>query len=534
MKQVEIHRGPPHSVDAELGALASATLTREALCECLDKLTLDHFYVPAHQLIFSIFAEQQRKDKPLALPGLTQELMDGFPVEHLPLPMARGRLERGGRPVISLEELGGAHYLTSVFTFIPTAAHVSYYINILREKFIARTIIAKCTELVRVAYDEQTEIGEVLEQTQATLTEIIMQAEHPDIFRNLTEGVTALLEELEHRYHHRGDSAVAAGGLATGFMDFDRMTYGLRPEQLIIIGARPSQGKTAMAMNMAYNIATLNEVPVGVFSMEMSYQEIIERMFCGKSGITINKFREGFLSDKEFEDAPDHGAKLGSTPIWIDDTPALTTSAFKARARLMKMKHKVRAIIVDYLQLMRSLSKRSQDARWIEVTEISGTLKAVAKELKVPVIVCCQLNREAEARDASFCKPKLSDLRESGSIEQDADVVVMLWRPDRHLAPPKFGKKQLARILHLKDDLDAPLWLDEPNDNNGQDDKPRLTTYQLAERDRQILEYAGFNVVKQRNGPVNDLRLRFIGNRTLFQNVTEKLYSNDPTKRQQR
>jgi replicative DNA helicase len=267
--------------------------------------------------------------------------------------------------------------------------------------------------------------------------------------------------------------------------------------------------------------------------MEMSYQEIIERLFCADSGITINKFRNGMLSEAEYESAPDYGVKLVETPIWIDDTPSLTTAAFKARARLMKVQHKVGAIVVDYLQLMRSLSKRATESRWIEVTEISGTLKHVAKELKVPVIVCCQLNREAEARDSSFCKPKLSDLRESGSIEQDADVVVMLWRPDRHLAPPKFGKKQLARILHLKDEDDTPLWLDEADGKNGKGEKPTLNSYQVDERDRQIMEYAGFNVVKQRNGPVNDLRLRFIGNRTLFQNVTEKLYSNNPQERQQ-
>jgi replicative DNA helicase len=542
-------RQPPHSVEAEIGVLGSATRSADALSACLDKLTIDHFYVPAHQLLFAVFAEQSRNNKPLVLTGLTQELMDGFPVEELPPAFTRGRLERNGRPVISIEEVGGPAYLTQIFTAMETSAALDYFAQIVREKFLARVVIARCTELVRVAYDELTEIGDVLEQAQSTLTEIIMQADRPDMFRDLKEGAQTALEKAEMSRQHRA----TLEGIGTGFHDFDRMTHGLRGGQLVIIGARPGQGKTSLAMNVALNMAKdlrkkhlkakeagrhLELGAVGVFSMEMSYQEIVDRMFCATAGISLEKFRGRLLSNAECDGAVEHAARLLQIPVLIDDTAAITIAMFKARARLMKVRNKVRAIIVDYVQLMRSLSRRAQDNLRVEVKEISGVLKATAKELDIPIIACCQLNREAEARDTSFCKPRLSDLAESGALEQDADIVTLLWRPERHLAPPKFGARALARVLQLKDEAGRALWLKEPDEkkskrNGGEDDdESTLSVFQVSERDRQIREYAGFLVVKQRNGPVKDLRLRFVADQTLFQNVTKELWSNDPAKRQ--
>ncbi len=500
------HREPPHSLEAEQGALSSMMIDRNALSECVDRMTTEYFYVPAHQTIFAAIAQIYRDNKVIDLITFTQFLRD----ENL------------------LDSVGGAAYVTQLFLFVPTAANVLYYFDIIRDKFLARQIISKCTELVRVAYDDTNEIAAVLEQTQSTLTEIIMESERPDVFQHIKEGVLVALDNLEQAYHNRGKQAVR--GLATGIIDFDRMTGGLRGQQLVILGARPSQGKTAMAMNFAVNMAVKNKVPVGVFSMEMSFTEISERVLSQVAGVNLQRFRDGMLSKWETicDDLIQKTGTITAAPMWIDETPALSISSFKARARLMKMRFGVKAIFVDYLQLMRSPTRRAEEARWLEITEISGTLKAVAKELNVPVICCAQLNREAEQRE--FGKPKLADLRESGSIEQDADIVAMLWRPDRHINDPSKDLKKLARMLRLTDDDGTDL---------ARDDKD-MQEHEIKLRNSMISEFAGLLVVKHRNGPVtnaknhpNGIRLRFIGEETRFENLTEKSWSNNPNQRQQ-
>jgi replicative DNA helicase len=235
----------------------------------------------------------------------------------------------------------------------------------------------------------------------------------------------------------------------------------------------------------------------------------------------LKRFREG--------DMPNAMRKMMIAPLWIDDSGALSISSFKARARLMRTRYGVKAIVVDYLQLMHSGSKRSQEARWLEITEISASLKATAKELGIPIICCAQLNREAEGRE--FGKPKLSDLRESGSIEQDADIVLLLWRPSRHIQHPKNEgikgeKNKLAKLLHLKSPDGDDLWEESK-------DEERLTPEQIAERTDQIEEYAELILAKQRNGPVNNIRLRFVDEMTRFENVTKKSWSNRADERQE-
>ena len=505
MEPVEIHRMPPHSSEAEQGVLGSMIMSREAIAEAADRVSEDYFYVPAHTAIYNTLVDLWKKSTAIDLITFTQELRD----RNL------------------LESVGGASYVTHLFTFVPTAANLPYYLAIMRDKYVAREIIAKCTELVRAAYESQDEIQEVLDQTQGTLTEIIMQTEHPEQFRHVKEGVTEWMDRLEHAYHHRGQTAI--NGLATGLTDLDRMTSGLKDQQFIIVGARPSQGKSALAMNFASNMAVANKVPVGVFSMEMSFQEVVDRLGCSVSGVSLQRFRDGFLSKADFAKIPEHASKMLSAPLWIDESPALSISSFKARARLMKMRMGVKAIIVDYLQLMRSTSRRAQDARWLEITEISAALKSTAKELKLPIICCAQLNREPEGRE--FGKPKLSDLRESGSIEQDADVVVLLWRPERHLENYD-QRNKLAKLLKLKDEAGKPLFSSERKKD--QKDLFSLTREQTAERDRQINEYAELLLVKQRNGPVGDVRLRFTPDLTRFDNVTKKMWSNREDERQQK
>jgi replicative DNA helicase len=542
-----VRGGLPHSSDAEMGVLGSMLQDRSALVEALERLRPEHFFIPANRSTFIALGAfyHQEKKRALDLITFTQSFTDGIRIRQDP---------NDPGYMLRIEEAGGVSYVTNLFTFVPTAANVDYYLDIVREKYVAREIIAKCTEIIRVARNEQAEIAQVLEQTQAALTQIIIETERPDVIVHVREGVPVAVEQLAQAYAHRGEEAVV--GLATGIIDLDRMTAGLREQQLVIVGARPSQGKTALAMNFASNMAVLNQVPVGVFSMEMSYQEVVNRLFSNVTNISLQRFRDGKL-DREtaddlkrfreafseaegFENVPERMRKIIFAPLWIDDSGALSIASFKARARLMRTRYGVKAIVVDYLQLMHSGSKRSQEARWLEITEISASLKATAKELGIPIICCAQLNREAEGRE--FGKPKLSDLRESGSIEQDADIVLLLWRPSRHIQHPlnegiKGEKNKLAKLLHLKSSSDGTkLWEESKRKKQElleSEKEERLTEEQIAERTRQIEEYAELILAKQRNGPVNNIRLRFVDELTRFENVTKKTWSNNPQERQQ-
>jgi replicative DNA helicase len=494
-----IHRAPPHDVEAEQGLLGSIVISPATIDNCSDRVTVEHFFIPAHQVIFSALARMRENNKAIDLITLTNFLRDDG----------------------QLENVGGAAYVTSLFSFVPTAANAEYYIDIIRRKYLRRRIIAISTELVRQSYEETTiDEHELLDVAQSEITGLAIESDRQDALKHVKDGAYVVLERFEEAFHHRGQQAIH--GLATGIIDFDRMTAGLQPQQFIVIGARPSQGKTALAMNLAANMA-LKMIPVAVFSMEMSYDEIIERLVCSVAQVSLKVVRlTGFMSKEKFASMPDEACKVGNAPMWIDDSPSLTIAAFKARARRAKVQLGVKVIFVDYLQLMRSPSKRSEFSRVIEITEISAALKGIAKELKIPVIVCAQLNREAEGRE--FGKPKLSDLRESGSIEQDADIVALLWRPERHLENYN-QRKKLARALKLKlpaedDDPEVELWGDE------------LSPDQLSERDRMINEYAELIVAKQRNGPVGEIKLRFESDITKFQNVTQRSWSNRTDQRQ--
>jgi replicative DNA helicase len=468
--------------------------SRDAIGECMDKLTPEHFFIPAHHTIYSVLCQQYEKGTPIDLITFTQELRD----RNL------------------LETVGGAAYITSLFTFVPTAANVSYYSGIVRDKFVAREIISRCTELVRVAYDDQAEVDEVLEHAQQTLVAILVDRERGDSFRHVSEAVQFAMDRLDVAYHHRGQEAVH--GLATGFYDFDRMTTGLQPGQFIVLGARPSQGKTSLALNFAANMAIKNKVPLGLFSLEMTFEQLGVRLMASYGQVPRQRFRDGFLSEADFKEIPERAGPMMRAPMWIDDSSGLSIAQFRARARLMKLRYKVSALVVDYVQLMSSDSRRAKDNLRVEITEISAALKATAKELELPVIGCAQLNREAEGRE--FGRPRMADLKESGALEQDADIVALLWRPERHLENPKQWAK-LAKDLDLRDNSGQQLYGRE------------LSPNELKERDAQIRQYANLIVAKQRDGPVGEIPLRFVPEQTLFQNVTKKAWSNNPKERQQ-
>jgi replicative DNA helicase len=449
----DIHRTPPHSVEAEQGVLGSMLISpRDTIAECVEKINEEYFYVPAHQTIYTVLVELWNAGQAIDLITFTQVLRD----RNL------------------LEGVGGAAFVTSLFTFVPTAANVQYYIDIVRDKYILRSIIAAATESVRRAYEEQDEVGNLLDEVEQKIFAV-----GEDRFKgqmlSMKDQVMEAIESIEKLYERKGGIT----GISTGFVEFDRMTSGMHPSEMIVIAARPSMGKTALAMNIAEHVAVNEKLSVGVFSLEMSSQQLVQRLLCSRARVNLQKVRDGFLGERDFPSLTAAASKLAEAKIFIDDSASLTILELRAKARRLKAQQDVQLIIVDYLQLLRSTSRRAQDNRQLEISEISAGLKGLAKELKIPLIVVAQLNRQPEARSGG--KPRLSDLRESGSIEQDADLVGLLVRPeiyeeDEEARAEKAGEAELI-------------------------------------------------IAKQRNGPVGEISLTFLKEFTRFEdrarNVTE-------------
>ena len=398
----DVGRTLPHSVEAEQGVLGSMLISpRDIIAECVEKITEEYFYIPAHQTIYTVLVELWNAGQGIDLITFTQTLRD--------------------RNV--LDAVGGAPFLTSLYTFVPTAANVTYYLEIVREKFILRQIIAACTESVRRSYDEQDEVNALLDEVEQKIFAV-----GEDRFKGqmpgMKEQVMGALESIEQLWERRGGIT----GISTGFTELDRMTNGLHEAEMIVIAARPSMGKTALAMNIAEHVAISSKLPVAVFSLEMSSQQLVQRLLCSRARVNLQKVREGFLAERDFPSLTAAASKLAEAEIFIDDTAGLSILELRAKARRLKAQKNIQLIVVDYLQLLKSTTRRAQDNRQLEISEISAGLKGLAKELKVPIIVLAQLNRQPEARSGG--KPRLSDLRESGSIEQDADLVGLLVRPE--------------------------------------------------------------------------------------------------------
>ncbi len=425
---------------------------RETIAECVEKITEEYFYVPAHQTVYTVLVELWNAGQGIDLITFTQVLRD--------------------RNV--LDAVGGGSFVTSLFTFVPTAANVNYYLEIVREKFILRQIIAAATESVRRAYEEQDEVHALLDEVEQAIFAV-----GEDRFKGqmpgMKEQVMGALESIEQLWERRGGIT----GISTGFVELDRMTNGLHDGEMIVIAARPSMGKTALAMNIAEHVAINSKLPVAVFSLEMSSQQLVQRLLCSRARVNLQKVREGFLAERDFPSLTAAASKLAEAEIFIDDSAGLSILELRAKARRMRAQKKIQLIVVDYLQLLRSTTRRAQDNRQLEISEISAGLKGLAKELKIPIIVLAQLNRQPEARTGG--KPRLSDLRESGSIEQDADLVGLLVRPevyeeDEEARAEKAGEAELI-------------------------------------------------IAKQRNGPVGDIPLTFLKEFTRFEdrarNVSE-------------
>jgi replicative DNA helicase len=449
----DIHRTLPHSVEAEQGVLGSMLISpRDAIAECIGKITEEYFYVPAHQVIYRELVDLWNAAEAIDLITFTQALRD----RNL------------------LDTVGGAAFVTSLFTFVPTAANIEYYIEIVRDKYILRSIIAAATESVRRAYEEQDEVNALLDEVEQKIFAVGEDRFKGQIL-SMKDQVMEAIESIEKLYERKGGIT----GISTGFVEFDRMTSGLHPSEMIVIAARPSMGKTALAMNIVEHVAINQELAVGVFSLEMSSQQLVQRLLCSRARVNLQKVRDGFLAERDFPSLTAAASKLADARIFIDDTAGLSVLEVRAKARRLKAQHNIQLLVVDYLQLLRSTTRRAQDNRQLEISEISAGLKGLAKELKIPIIVVAQLNRQPEQRTGG--KPRLSDLRESGSIEQDADLVGLLVRQEVY-----------------EEDEDA-----------------------RAEKAGE----ADLIIAKQRNGPIGEIPLTFLKEFTRFEdrarNVTE-------------
>lgn len=395
-----LDRLPPHSTEAEQGALGCCLLDPQtALPECMLKIEPAAFYDLRHQVIYGAMLELESERVGIDVITLSERIK------------SRG----------ALESVGGIGYLSSLMDATPSAANIAHYLGIVRDKWTLRKILTTCSGFAaRVHETSDTEASELLGEVEKGILSLsvgLMESERVPI-KTLIRGAVDRLEE-----YFQGNRQIV--GLRTGISGFDSMTGGLKPGNMYVIAARPGAGKTSLGMNIAEHVATIERVPVGVFSLEMSAEELAMRFLCSSAKVNGRAVERGIFNESDMRRISTAAASIGRSPMHIDETPAIAISQFRSRARRMWSKEGVRLFVIDYLQLMRGTQRRSNDNRQQEVAEISAGIKAVAKELKVPIIVLAQLNREIEKDKAR--KPRLSDLRESGSIEQDADLVGMLY-----------------------------------------------------------------------------------------------------------
>ncbi|MGH7976409.1 MAG: replicative DNA helicase, partial [Limisphaerales bacterium] len=402
---IKLDRLPPHALDMEQGVLGCQLLSpNECVGEVVEKLRGDGVevhYDLRHQTIQAELIEMFDNRIPIDVITLQQRLKD----KQL------------------LEQIGGIAYLSQLQDAVPSAANLSYYLEIVREKFLLRKMIQTCTEVVGRVYDYEGEVDALLDEVERDVLRISESRAQGSVLTT-KELVGKAIGTIENYFSRKG----VLNGLGTGFPDLDRMTDGLHGSEMIVIAARPSMGKTSLAMNIVENVVLEQKLPAAVFSLEMSAEALILRMMCSVARVNLRSIREGFMSESDFPKLTSAAGKLSNAPLFIDDSAGLSILQLRARARRLHQQHGVKLFVVDYLQLLHSTARRSQDNRQQEIADISSGIKALAKELNVPVIVLSQLNRELE-KDKSR-KPRLSDLRESGSIEQDADLVGLLYKPN--------------------------------------------------------------------------------------------------------
>lgn len=443
------YKVPPQNIEAEQAILGAILIENTALYKAIELISLNDFYKEAHKKIFLSMIELNEKNEAIDLVTLTEYL--------------RNRNE--------LDSVGGATYLSLLANTVPTAANIKYHSKIVYEKALLRNLINTATEIVSYGYENSRDIEELLDYAENAIFSISEKKIKPsfsairDIIKDSFETIEKLSEKKER-----------VTGIPTGFYDLDMLTSGFQSSDLIIVAGRPSMGKTAFCLCIAQHAGIEKGQPVAIFSLEMAKEQLVIRMLCAEARVDSHKLRSGFLAKSDWPKLTTAAGRLSEAPIFIDDTPGTSVLEMKAKARRLKSEHGLSLIIVDYLQLMSGRGERRRggpDTREQEISEISRSLKALAKELSVPVIALSQLNRAVESRQDK--RPMLADLRESGAIEQDADVILFIYRDE---------------------------------------------VYKQTEENKGVAEII---IGKQRNGPVGIIKMAFIDKYTRFENL-EKLH----------
>ena len=436
----QFDRLPPHSVEAEMCLLASMMLdvSKDAIGQIVQMVEEEAFFQVDHQILFRTLKKLYEANRPIDAMIVREEL-----------------IKQG-----LLEEIGGIEYLAAILSSVPNAAHGAHYAEIVKEKALLRQLIAASSEILREAYSPMESADIVLENAEKR------------IFQIAERKVAGAMTPMEDVLHEVFEMIETKGqrGVETGFFELDDMMNGLQKGEMIIVAARPSMGKTAFSMNVIEHVAADSLQPCAVFSLEMSKQQLAQRMLCSRGQIDAHKLRKGMLQAHEYAHLANVVGELAKAPIWVDDSPGLTPLELRAKCRRLKMQHDIKLIMIDYMQLM---DNPGPESRQQQISEISRGIKAVARELMVPVIALSQLNRGSENRDGH--RPRMSDLRESGSIEQDADVIALLHREDYYrMQEPDFVPDHIAEVI----------------------------------------------IAKQRNGPTGTVKLAFNNKSTRFENLS--------------
>ena len=405
---------PPQSIEAEEAVLGGVLLDNAAIDRALELVTPDEFYRESHRRIMRAMVELNQRGEPVDLITLSEVLK------------VRGELA----------DVGGAAYLADLADKVPTAANTAYYARIVRQKAILRSLITTATEIAMAGYESGTNVDQFLDEAEHKIFAISERKVRPTFFR-IRDIMVDSMKAIEQLYERKE----LVTGVPSGFVDLDRMTAGLQPSDLIIVAGRPSMGKTAFALNIAEYAAVQSKIGVAVFSLEMSKEQLVLRLLCSQARVDQSKVRAGFAAERDFPKLALAASRLADSPIYIDDTPALSVLELRAKARRLKRDRDANLglVIVDYLQLMRG---HDTDSREQEISSISRSLKALAKELNVPVVALSQLNRQVETRAEK--RPVMADLRESGAIEQDADVIAFLFRP---IVYDKGAEERAAEVI---------------------------------------------------------------------------------------
>jgi len=442
LSNIEIDKTLPQSIDAEIAILGSMFIDRDAISIVVQMLEPASFYRDANQKVYSSIVRLYDKNKAVDVLTLVEAL------------------KKEG----ALDAVGGASYIAGLVSSIPTAANVAYYAKIVKERAILRSLITTSTAIIQDCYSSKSEVDELLDKAEMMVFDITSRKHMETRSIPLKEIIKDSIETIDGLYQRKENIT----GIATGFHELDVMTAGLQKSDLIIIAGRPSMGKSALVSSITEHVGTVEKRPVAFFSLEMSKEQLVQRMLCSHARVNAHKVRTGFLSQSDWPRLTNAAGKLSETPVFVDDTPSPTALEIRAKARRMKSQYDIQLIVIDYLQLMQGPAR--SENRQQEISEISRSLKALARELSVPVIAISQLSRAVEQR--SDRRPQLSDLRESGAIEQDADLVILLLREEYY--NPTEENKGIAEII----------------------------------------------VAKQRNGPVGKINLAFVAEYARFDNLS--------------